>query len=127
MAALPTCPLDTFKFMCTVVGYKNGLTTWRVGGSSECPLLHSSNSSSVCGPGNAFTARSGTGFGLNDANSFMSTISGTADHALDGTIVECFGTPNSTDQGSRINGSILQIVGQYVLEFLTNKEDAVFL
>ena len=102
----------------------NGLTTWIVGGSSECPLPHKSNSSSVCGPGNAFRARSGTGFGLN-GSSFLSTLSGTSDPVLDGTLVECFGTPNSTDPGNRISGSTLQILGQYVLEFLTNKEEEV--
>ena len=111
MAALPTCPEDTFKFMCTVDGDMNGLTTWIVGGSSECPLPHRSNSSSVCGPSNTFRARSGTGFGTS-ATSYSSTLSGTSDPALDGTLVECFGTPNSTDPGNRINGSTLQILGQ---------------
>ena len=111
MAALPTCPWDTFKFMCTVDGDMNGLITWIVGGSSECPLPHRSNSSSICGPGKAFTARSGTGFGTT-ATSYSSTLSGTSDPALDGTLVECFGTPNSTDPGNRINGSTLQILGQ---------------
>ena len=104
----------------------NGLTSWMVGGSSECPLLHRSNSSSICGPGKAFTARSGTGFGTS-ATSYSSTLSGTSDPALDGTSVECFGTPNSTGPGNQINGSTLQTLGQYVLEFLTNKEEAVFL
>ena len=110
--------------MCIIDGNMNGLTTWRVGGSSECALLHRTTSFSVCGPGNAFAARSGTGFGLN-GSSFSSTLSGTSDPALDDTLVECFGTPNSTDPGNRINGSTLQIQGQCVLEFLTNKEKEV--
>ena len=125
MAALPTCPGDTFKFTCTVVGGMNGLTTWRVKGSSECPLPHRSTSSSICGPGNVFTARSGTGFGSN-SSSYSSTLSGTATSSLNGTLVECFGTSNNTGPGDRINGSTLQILGQYVLEFLANKEEAVF-
>ena len=126
MAALPTCPWDTFKFMCTVVGDMNGLTTWRVGGSSQCPLPHRSTSSSVCGPDKVFTARSGTGFGSN-SSSFSSTLSGNADPALDGTLVECFGTPNSTGPGDKINGSTLQILGQHSIEFLASKKEAIFL
>ena len=118
MGALPTCPGDTFKFLCTVVGDVNGLTTWSVGGSSECPLLHALTSSSICGPGNVFKARPGSGFGMS-ATSFSSILSGTADPALDSTLVECFGTPYSINPGNRINGSTLQILGQYVLEFLT--------
>ena len=91
-----------------------GVTTWRVNGSSECPLLHRSTSSSICGPGNAFTARSGTGFGTSDATSYLSTLSGTANLALNGTLVECFGPANNVDPGNRVDGSILRIIGQFI-------------
>ena len=59
----PLCPGDTFTFRCTIVGDVNGFTTWKVGGSSECALVHRSRSSSICGPGLVFTANSGSGFG----------------------------------------------------------------
>ena len=94
-----------------------GVTTWRVNGSSECHLLHRSTSSSICGPGNAFTARSGTGFGTSDVTSYLSftsTLSGTANPVLNGTLVECFGPANNVDPGNRVDGSILQIIGQFI-------------
>ena len=89
-----------------------GFTIWRVGGSSECNLLHSSTSSSICGPGNVFTARVETGFGQGtNATSFSSTLSGTADPGLNGTLVECFGPANNVDPGNRVGDSILYIIG----------------
>ena len=91
-----------------------GVTIWRVNGSSECPLPHRSTSSSICGLGNAFTARSGTGFGTSDVTSYTSTLSGTANPALNGTLVECFGPANNIDPGNRVDGSILQIIGQFI-------------
>ena len=78
--APPTGPGDTFTFRCTVTGNMSGFTIWRVGGVSECTLVHRSTSSSICGPGDTFTARSGTGFGTS-ATSFLSTLSGTATSA----------------------------------------------
>ena len=112
-AAHPTCPGDTFNLSCTVVGNMTGFTIWRVGGSSECPLIHSSaSSSSVCGPSDVLTARTGTGFGMTGAISFSSTLSGTATSALDGTLVECFGPANNVDPENRVGNTTLQILGQ---------------
>lgn len=90
-----------------------GFTNWRVGGSSECPLIHSSNSSSSrCGPRDVFTARAGTGFGSGtSATSFTSTLSGTADPRLNGILVECFGPANNVDSSNRVGGSNLYITG----------------
>ena len=110
-AAPPTCPGDTFTFECTVTGDMMGFTIWRVNGSSECGLLHRVTSSSVCGPDDVFTARPGTGFGTS-ATSFSSSLSGTADLTLDGTLVECFGPANNVDPENRVDGSTLQIRGQ---------------
>ena len=91
----------------------NGFTIWRVGGSSECNLVHRSTSSSICGPGdNVFTARSETGFGTNGP-SFISTLSGTATATLNGVLVECFGPGNNVSLGNRVGGSNLSIIGQY--------------
>ena len=106
-AAPLTCPDTAFSFTCIVNGDMSGVTTWRVNGNSECPLSHRSMSSSICGPGNAFIARSGSRF----ENTYSSTLSGTADPALNGTLVECFGPANSVDPGNRINGSNLEILG----------------
>jgi len=113
----PTCPGDTFMFRCTVVGNVSGITTWRVGGTSECPLVHGSLSTAICGPDNAkLTARAETGFGPGtSATSFSSTLSGTATPALNGTLVECFGPANNVDQGNRIGSSTLQIKGMTIL------------
>ena len=113
-AAPPTCPGDTFTFRCTVTGEMSGSTIWRVGvGTPECTLAHTSTSSSICGPSDVFTARSGTGFGTG-ATSFTSTLSGTATSTLNGTLVECFGQANNVDTEIRVNGSILQILGVYI-------------
>ena len=110
---LPTCPGDTFTFKCTVGGDMSGVTSWRVGGSSECILVHRSRSSSTCGPVNAFMALSGIGFGTNSA-SFTSTLSGTADPARNGMLVECFGPANNVDPENTVGSSMLHILGQYV-------------
>ena len=118
--ASPTCPGDTFTFGCTLVGDPSGITTWRVDGSSECALVHRSTSSSLCGPNDAFTARSGAGFGTSDATSFTSTLSGTADPALNGTLVQCFGSVNSVDPGNHVGNSTLKILGQFRSCYRTN-------
>jgi len=113
-AAPPTCPGDIFTFRCTVTGDMSGITIWRVGGSSECLLSHSTaGTTSTCGPAdNTFTARSVTGFGTN-ATSFSSTLSSTATSTLDRTVVECFGPALSRDAENRVGNSLLQISGQY--------------
>ena len=114
-AAPPTCSGDTFSFTCTVVGNMDGITTWRVGGSSECPLSHrSTSSSSLCGPENDLTARSGIGFGSNGP-SFSSTLSGTADTTLDGILFECFGPNNNVNPENRVGSSTFQIIGMDIL------------
>ena len=113
-AAPPTCPGATFTFRCTVTGDRSGLTIWRVGGSSECILLHSTiGFSASCGSSSAFIATSGTGFvpGTN-ATSFSSTLSGTATSELNGTLVECFGPGLARDANNRVGTSTLQILGQ---------------
>ena len=102
-------------FNCTVVGNMSGITTWRVGGTSECHLLHRSTSSSLCGPSDTFTARPGREFGMNDATSFSSTLRGTADSALNGTLVECFGPANNVDPENMVGSSTLRILGWYFL------------
>ena len=107
----PTCPGGTFIFRCTVGGDISGFTNWRVGGSSECTLVHRP-ASSLCRPNNVFTARSETGFGTNGP-SYTSTLSGTATPGLNGTLVECFGPANNVDPGNRVGGNMLQILGQY--------------
>ena len=112
-AAPLVCPGETFTFRCTVTGNKSGVTTWIVNGSSECNLVHRSNSSSFCGPSDRFTARSETGFGTS-APSFTSTLSGTVDPTMNGILVECFGPANNIDPGNRINGSNLEILGNFV-------------
>ena len=118
-AAPPTCPGDTFTFRCTVTGDRNEITVWRVGGSSECILPHSTaGTTSTCGPGNAFTAKSRTAFGTNGP-SFISMLSGIATSKLDGTLVECFGPDLARDAGNMVGNSTLQIQGQYTITFLT--------
>ena len=91
-------------------------------GSIECNLVHRSNSFSLCDRSDRFTARYGTGFGTSGP-SFTSTLSGTSDPALNGTLVECFGPANSVDPGNRINGSTLEILGKYyrVLQHLMDR------
>ena len=113
-AAPPTCPGDTFTFRCTVTGNRNGVTIWRVGGSSDCLLGHSTaDLPGPCGSGSPFTVTTGTGFGTSNATSFSSTLSGTAAPTLDGTLVECFGPALSRDAENRVGNSLLQISGQY--------------
>ena len=108
------CLGDTFSFNCTVTGDMNGYTNWRVNGSSECTLSHTSDSSSpICGPNNVFRARPIAGFGAN-ASSFLSTLSGIATSTLNGTLIECFGPDNSVDPENRVDSSILQIIGQHI-------------
>ena len=111
-AAPPTCPGDTFNFRCTVGGDRNGITIWRVDGSSKCTLSHSTAGAiSTCGPGGAFTVTSGAEFGTT-ATSYSSTLSGTATSALNGTLVECFGPPFSRDPGNIVGSSTLQLLGK---------------
>ena len=81
--------------------------------SSDCPLFHSdAGASSSCGPGSAFMAAAGAGFGDN-VTSFTATLSGTATLALDGTRVQCFPDLNR-DPGNRVGDSNLQIIGMYI-------------
>ena len=81
-------------------------------GSSQCILVHTFASSSICGPSDVFTARSGTGFGTSGP-SYLSTLSGTAIPGLNGTLVECFGPASNVDPGNQVGGSNLSIIGQY--------------
>ena len=111
-AAPPTCPGDTFTFRCTVTGDRDGVTIWRVGGSSECLLAHNTAGAS-CGSTSPFTATLGTGFGTSNATSFSSTLSGTATPTLDEALVECFGPGLARDAENRVGNSLLQISGQY--------------
>ena len=114
IAPPPTCPGDTFTFRCTVTGDMNGVTIWRVGGSSKCILTHSTASASApCGPTSPLAVTAGTGFGMTGATSFSSTLSGTAIPTLNGTLVECFGPAFSRDADNMVGNSTLQIVGQY--------------
>ena len=113
--APPTCTEDTFTFTCTVAGDFNGFTIWRVGRSSdnECALVHRVTNLVTCGQGITFSATPRDGFGT-DGPTFTSTLSGTADPALNGTLVECFGPANNVNPGNMIGSSTLQILGQYV-------------
>ena len=112
-AAPPTCPGDTFIFRCTVTGDRNGITTWRVGGSNECILAHSTaGATSTCGPNKAYTATSGAEFGTNGP-SFLSTLSGIATSELNGTLIECFGPHLARVAGNMVGKRTLQILGQY--------------
>ena len=89
----------------------NGLTTWRVGGSSECALAHTSAGTTAhCGPHNAFMATAATGFGTN-SSSFSSTLSGTANSTLDGTLVECFGPGLGKSIENMVGNITLQTLG----------------
>ena len=109
----PTCPGDTFTFRCTVTGDMNGITIWRVSGSSECTLAHSTaGATSTCGAGGAYTATSDAEFGTS-ATSYTSILSGTATLALNGTLVECFGPGLARDSGNRVGDSTLKILGEY--------------
>ena len=111
-AAPPTCPGDTFTFRCTVTGDRNGITIWRVNGSSACSLVHNAaDDPSSCGSNSPFTVTAGTGFGTG-ATSFTSTLRGAATLALNGTVVECFGPALSRNAGNVVGNSTLQILGQ---------------
>ena len=111
-AAPPTCPGDTFTFRCTVTGDSNGITIWRVGGSSECILAHNTLGQPVpCGSASAFRATTRTGFGTTSATSFSSTLSGTATSALNGTLVECFGPGLARNAENMVGKQTLLILG----------------
>ena len=85
------------------------ITLWRVNGTMAlCTLSQLSIGPENCGPNTAFTASPGN----IDATSFSSTLSGTADPALDGILVECFGPDNNLEIGNRVGGSPIRIVGQ---------------
>ena len=117
-AAPPTCPGNIFTFKCNVTGDVNGVTLWRVGGSKECLLSHSTaGASSICGLGNtAFTATSRTGFGTS-AFYFISTMSVMASPTLNGTLVECFGPAFSKEDGNIVGRSTLQLTCQFSILF----------
>ena len=90
----------------------NGITIWRVGGSNECTLLHSTASGPIpCGTNSPFTVTTQNGFGT-DATSFTSTLKGTANSQLNGTLVECFGPLFSRDANNMVGNSTLLILGQ---------------
>ena len=109
----PACLRSTFTFSCTVTGDLSGITIWRVGGSSECILPHTTASiSASCGPGSAFTAMSRTGFGTSGPF-FSSLLSGIATSTLNGTQVQCFGPGLGRDVRNRVGGSTLQLSGLY--------------
>ena len=127
-AVLPTCPNDTFTFLCTVVGDSDGAIHWRVEtneNTKECVLLHSTTRDPhPCGSGSPFIAKTGTGFETTGATSFTSTLSGIATSELKGTLVECF-VQHSEDPGSNpgqpfcrssenmVGNITFQITGQY--------------
>ena len=56
----------------------------------------------------------GAGFGTNAAT-FTSTLSGTADPTLNGTLVECFGPDNNVYPENLVGKGILKLKGQCVL------------
>ena len=90
----------------------SGITIWRVGGSSECGLLHNTASApGPCGNGSLFIVTTGTGFGTSGP-SFSSTLSGTAIPTLDDKLVECLGPAFSRDAGNLVGKSTIQIIGQ---------------
>ena len=112
-AAPPTCPGNTFTFTCTVTGDRNGITIWRVGGSNDCILPHSTASPPVpCGSVIAFTVATGNGFGTT-ATSFSSTLSGKATPTLNDTLVSCFGPDLARDDRNIVGNSKLHVFGQY--------------
>ena len=81
-------------------------------GSSECSLVHNTASApGPCGVGSPFTVGTGTGFGTS-ATSFTSSLSGTANSALNDTLIECFGPTFSRDAGNMVGSSTVQIFGQ---------------
>ena len=112
-AAPPICPGAASTFSCNVGGDITSITTWRVGGSSECSLLHrNAGDTDTCGPGNVFMATAGTGFGT-AAILFSSTLSVTATPALNGTLIECFGPGSGGDLGNRVGSSMIHVLGQW--------------
>ena len=115
--APPTCPNDRFIFNCTI-GEMNGITMWRVNGSEECILPHSTVSAPrACGSGSPFIAVSGTGYGAS-ATLFSSTLRGIATSRLDGTLVECFGPDFSRDATNMVGSNTLQIIGQSCISLI---------
>ena len=80
---------------------------------NACALVHRVTNIVTCGPGNAFSATPGAGFGTNGPT-FTSTLSGTADPTMKGTLVECFGPANNVDPENMVGNSTLQIIGQCV-------------
>ena len=106
-----TCPGDTFTFRCTVTGDVNGLTSWRVNGSSECILAHNTaRAPAPCGQSDSpFTVTTGTGFGTS-ATFYSSTLSSIATTTLNGALVECFGPVRE----NMVGNSTLRILGQCV-------------
>ena len=112
-AAPPTCPGGTFTFRCNVTGNRTGITIWRVGGRSECTLVHRSTSSSICGPRDTFTAVFGAGFGTHGP-SFISTLSGILTPAMNGLLIECFGPGLARNAENRVGDNILQILGLFL-------------
>ena len=116
-AAPPTCPGNIFTFRCNVTGDRNGITIWRVNGSSECLLSHNTaGTTSTCGPGSAFTAIGVTGFGTS-AFYFVSTMSVMASPTLNDTLVECFGPTFSRKDGNIVGRSTLQLTCQFIILF----------
>ena len=87
----------------------NAITLWRVNGSRDlCILSQISTNPDDCGPNNAITASPVR----ENATSFLSTLSGTADPELDGILVECFGPDNNVNMDNRVGESPILIVGQ---------------
>ena len=111
-----TCSGNIFTYQCIVNGGGiNGITIWRVDGSSECTLVHASAGNTArCGPQNDFTATTRSGFGTS-ATSYSSTLSGIATTTLNGTLVECFGPGTNRDADNMVGSGTLQILGQYVV------------
>ena len=109
-----TCPGDVFTFNCTVHANMSGITIWRVNEKECILLLASTNSDSMCGPNKDFTARPGTGFGTSGP-SFSSTLSGTANFTLNGTLVECFGPDTNRSRENTVGYSVLEVLGQDAL------------
>ena len=109
--APPSCPGDNFTFTCTVGGNKNDITIWRVNGSMECPLAHTTKfGPAPCGNGDDFTVMTSTGFATN-GTSFTSTLTGNVTSGLCGTLVECFGPAYSLNPENMVGNRTLQTVG----------------
>ena len=101
----------------------SGTTLWRVGGSTSlCSLPHiSTGTIGQCGPDNLYTVTPVTGFGDENATSFISTLSARADPTLNGILVECFGPVSSTVSGNMVGSGNIQIIGNLYIHrsFLT--------